>query len=368
MGSTTVAGAVPGALAAVLVAGAATAQQFPTFDAELTVEVQNDKVYRATDPAARINNLFSEIEAHLAVHFSPDLSIQSRIKLEQVRQPTGRGAFQEEGAYVEELFANYRLGQLTLFAGKFNPGFGIAWDKAPGIYGTDFAEDYELTERLGAGFTYKFETLTWGDHEFGANLFFLDTTALSQSYITKPAFGAEGTLRASRFRKAQGGAGNTERMNNISLTLDGDGISWLPNLAYHLGYLHQSKGSTEPFDENGYVGAVQYTFKLGKATTLTPLVEYARFSKFQGQDQTAGYLTGAATLSHGPWSASIAGTRRRIGLATESSPNGEDWLGTATIGYAFENGVEASVGWARARDGAELTSTLGVLLAYKMRF
>ncbi len=349
-------------------AGVASAQTFPSFDAEVKVEVQNDKVYRASDPAARLNNLFSEIEAHLAVHFNQDLSIQSRIKLEQLRQPTGRGAFQDEGAYVEELFVNYRLGLVTLLAGKFNPGFGIAWDKAPGIYGTDFAEDYELTERVGVGLSYKLETLTWGDHDLGANLFFLDTTALSQSYITKPAFGAERTSRASRFRKAQGGVGNTEQLNNFSLTLDGDGISWLPNFAYHLGYLHQSKGVSEPFNENGYVGAVQYTLKLGRATTLTPLVEYARFDGFQGLDQTAGYLTGAATLSHGSWTASISGTRRRVGLATEASPNGDDWLGTATIGYAFENGIEASVGWARARDGAELTSTLGVLLAYKARF
>lgn len=32
--------------------------------------------------------------------------------------------------------------------GKLNPGFGIAWDKAPGIYGTDLAEDYEISERI----------------------------------------------------------------------------------------------------------------------------------------------------------------------------------------------------------------------------
>jgi len=35
-------------------------------------------------------------------------------------------------------------------AGKLNVGFGVVWDKTPGLYGTDFEEDgYETSERIG---------------------------------------------------------------------------------------------------------------------------------------------------------------------------------------------------------------------------
>jgi hypothetical protein len=39
--------------------------------------------------------------------------------------------------------------------GKLNPGFGVAWDKAPGIYGTDLAEDYEISERISVVGTWQ---------------------------------------------------------------------------------------------------------------------------------------------------------------------------------------------------------------------
>ena len=49
----------------------------------------------------------------------------------------------------------------SLFAGKFNPAFGLGFDLAPGIYGEDHPEDYELTERIGFGgsVTFADETL-----------------------------------------------------------------------------------------------------------------------------------------------------------------------------------------------------------------
>ena len=47
----------------------------------------------------------------------------------------------------------------------FNPQFGMFWDRAPGVYGDEFAKAaYELTEGIGAGGAVKLETLSWGNH------------------------------------------------------------------------------------------------------------------------------------------------------------------------------------------------------------
>ena len=63
---------------------------------------------------------------------------------------------EDHGLYAEELFVNYETGHFAGYAGKFNPSFGTAWDLAPGIFGTDLAEDYEITERIGLGGALKF--------------------------------------------------------------------------------------------------------------------------------------------------------------------------------------------------------------------
>ena len=102
----------------------------------------------------------------------------------QDREPNESNFFDNEGIFIEEIKLNYERGAWGAFAGKFNPGFGIAWDYGRGIWGEDFAEDYEITERLGFGASYTFDTETYGSHTLTASTFFADTTFQSGSVIT----------------------------------------------------------------------------------------------------------------------------------------------------------------------------------------
>jgi len=46
----------------------------------------------------------------------------------------------------------FQQGGYALRAGKLTPHFGIAWDEAPGFYGSDFAKGgYRLAGRVGVG-------------------------------------------------------------------------------------------------------------------------------------------------------------------------------------------------------------------------
>jgi hypothetical protein len=259
-----------------------------------------------------------------------------------VRESTRSGWFQGEGGYLEELNLLYRSDAFTIRLGKVHPNFGTAWDAAPGIYGTEFAEDYELTERLGAAVSYKFETILSGTHELTFNLFTVDTSVLSESVGARPEFGLETTSRPDRARRWHGGAGNTGRLDSVALHLDGGDIHPLPGFSYHLGLRRQPRGVDGVADETGYVAAVAWEIKLPNDVTLTPLAEYAHFEKFHGLDQSARYVTGAATLGWQAWTLSASTTLRRIDNADPSATDSRDWLRTASIAYAFTESLEGS--------------------------
>jgi len=336
------------------------------FDGEIEFSLQVD---RLTQPgAARRTSVFGEIDAHFDLHLGEGLSIEAAFAVEPVREPTRSGWFQGEGGYIEDLNLLYQADPLTIRVGKFHSNFGTAWDKAPGIYGTEFAEDYELTERLGAAVSYKLETLLSGTHELTFNLFTVDTSVLSNSVGARPEFGLETTTRAERTRRWHGGAGNTGRLDSVALHLDGGDIHPLPGFSYHLGLRRQPKGVDGVADETGYVAAVAWEIKLPGEIRLTPLVEYAHFEKFRGLDQSARYVTGAASLGWEAWTLSASTTLRRIDDADPAAPDSRDWLRTATIAYAFTEALEGSLGWARARTEGETATTLGALLTYKLEF
>ncbi len=100
----------------------------------------------------------------------------------------GEAYFEDIGVFVETLGLAYQFGAVTLFGGKFNPTFGIAWDVAPGIYGADLADDYELTERIGGGGAVTLGGGDFGRHTLTGQVFFLDTSVLSQSWGTESGF------------------------------------------------------------------------------------------------------------------------------------------------------------------------------------
>src|SRR5690606_32209453 len=107
------------------------------------MELQNDKSYRSDDPANERNDLYTKIEPEVTVSVPslPGLSFTAHGVLEPVAdpEPGDSRVFEDHGFFVEEIYASYRRGAFGVRAGKLNPAFGIAWDQAPGVYGTDMA-------------------------------------------------------------------------------------------------------------------------------------------------------------------------------------------------------------------------------------
>ena len=355
------------ALAASLLAGrgatADDAPKTPYLKIDIPVELQHDWHFSSEDPATRGSDLFTTIEPTVTLGLWRGLSVVAALVLEPLhpRAPRRHRALGDHGLYVEQLFVRYegsvaldrkdaaRTLGFAVFAGKFNPAFGVAWDKAPGIYGIDFAEDYELTERIGFGGSVTAEG-GFGVHTLTVSTFFADTSILSESVIT----------RRGRTRLGAGGPGNTEDFSSFTVALDGSKIEWPGGaVGYHIGFARQAvqNGASERalalalFNEFTYRG---YAIK--------PLVEYVRFWNREGAAGAGtDYLTASIAIARGSWTVAVAHTIRQFTGAGAA----RDALVQTSLHYAFKHGIGVAFGYSFRNDAGAGTHTLGVLLSWE---
>ncbi|MQA67084.1 MAG: hypothetical protein GEU76_14480 [Alphaproteobacteria bacterium] len=313
---------------------------------------------RSDDPANERNDMFLTIEAAIEARLAPPLTLRSQVTFEPVRgaEPGRDRFFGDQGAYIEQLYLEYTRGSFTFRGGKFGQKLGVAWDAAPGIWSTDFAEDYELGEQIGIAADFNFGSEAMGRHVVTVGTFFADTTVLSESAFTN----------RGRTRRTDGGAGNTEDFSNVSISLEGGDIPALPGASYHLAYTNRDSDAAGETTESGVAGALRYAFKLG-AVGVEPLVEYATFVDRDGVPGTdVDYLTTAVRFTCGKWNVALSRTGRRT--RTEGALEADDSLAQATLGYAFESGINANAGYRHAEESGITTETLGFLVDYTLAF
>lgn len=345
---------------------------YPRLTVEAELSLQSEKTVGSRS-AKKIHDTFAEVEAGVGLFVTEWLSLQSALKLEPVRAATESRAFEDEGAFIEELYVNIEHDWVRLYGGKFNPPFGTAWDRLSELFQRGFAEDYERTEALGIGGAATLETLSLGIHTFGATLFHADNSFLSNSAFARPRFGDEDTDRVKRTRRRHGGPSNTHDFSSYTFTLDGDQFPMLEGLNYHLGYSRLAKGVTEMRAEKGYVGGLQWAIDLGHEMTLTPLAELAYFRHFGGGTDHATYVTTALQLDWCEWSLVAARTGRHVDEPGDGSGTfGRDYTDTLyslLLGYTFDFGLTAQVAWKREKAQSEpITHALGARVSYELHF
>lgn len=337
---------------------AAPPETYPYIEGELELELGNDFVFRSTDDGNEINDLFLEGTLGLKIGLTPIFSVNAGLKLEPVEdpQPFEDRHFGDIGLFVETLNLQADIGPASISAGKIGPGFGKAWDVTPGIFGTDLAEDYELSEQVGFSAAYRLETAAMGAHTLGGHVFFADTSALSDSIFTS----------RGRLSRSDGGAGNTGRLDNVSLTLDGEDMPGLPGFTYTLGYRHLSAGIGDAFDENGFVAGASKETALSSGLVVGLIGELAYFSHHGGTEDDAVYATSGVSLVSGPWHGELAASLRRFDFAGGGSQS--DHLVQVSGGYEFDNGLDLSLGYGLTRDGGTDSHVIGLRLARSFAF
>lgn len=346
-----------GALAAVPTG--AFGEGYPPLSGEIAIEIQDDWTYDSDDPDSELNDLFTTTEPTLVVHFQENLSLTVHGVLEPVRDPDPGDdrAFEDHGLYVQDLYLQYERDRYSLMGGKFTPNFGIAWDAAPGIYGTDIAGDYEIAERIGFGGSFDLGNEGNGAHTVSASVFFLDTTVLSESTFTN----------RGRTRLSDGGPSNTEDLTSFAVALDGEEIPALIGLSYHVAVVRLAEGQGNDADEIGYVVALSHSLPLGEDLEINPLVEYAHFQGAGGTDGLdKDYLTTGVEVAWKSWNLALSYTWRRSDLVGQTSD--DDHQFQASAGYAFPFGVGLNVGGKIVEESGVTSAVVGFLIDYKFEF
>lgn len=334
----------------------------PVLSGEVVMELQNEFTADSDDPSTdEYNNLFFRTEVAPTLQLNEHFYIDGVAVLEgiQDRDPNESNAFDNEGIFIEEIKLNYQNGPWTAWAGKFNPGFGIAWDFGRGIWGEDFAEDYEITEKLGFGGGYTVEDDNLGTHTFAVNTFFADTTFLSSSVITK----------RDKLTENDGGTSNTEDFSSFVISLEGENLGGIENLYYKLGYRSQSAGDVNvgADRETGYVITLGHVFPITEDVEIDALAEYADISNFDtGTDDNRYTTLSIITRFAEGWNVTTAYTARDIDVSGGSDMN--DHLLQISGGYDFGQGTTAEIGWRNSEENNMDTDIIGGLIRHNFTF
>lgn len=351
-------------LALVLASTAAFAKEatsYPNISGEAVFEIQLEQGVDSDDRNNERTNTFGRTEVAPTVQLNEHFFIDGVAVLEPVQDDTpGHGAFfNNEGVFVEEIKLNYENGPWAAFAGKFNPGFGIAWDYGRGIWSEDFAEDYEITEKVGFGGAYTFKTANGGDHTLTASTFFADTSFLSDSTITT----------RGRTRKSDGGASNTEDFSSYVVALDGANVGGVENLSYSLGFRHLAEGDADigGDDEQGFVANVNYVVPFSKSLKSDVLLEFVTLDHVDGGNDDARYYTASVVNTIcDDWNVTVGFTKRNTDIS--GGPDENDHLLQVSGGYDFGNGLTLEAGWRNTEEAGVDNDILGGLARYTVAF
>ena len=349
--------------------------RFVTGQAHIEGLLQLDSVLSSRPDYLPFSSLFAEGEARGNVNFGRFLTINALARLEQVRIQTTGGVFVDEALYVQRLFGVINVPPLHFYGGKIHPRFGIGWWATPGLYGTDFDEDYELVEKIGFGI--RWDINAFGRHRFTAEVFQADTSFLSNSLIHDAPIGSVGLTRPSQFSLTYGGPSNTGALESFAFALSGRRVVGVDGFGYDIGWAKQKASPYDVRDEYSWVVSTNWLFILADGVLLQPMAEFASISGQGGNDRNVNYATVATQLRLGDYWTLAAHTTQRYVSNFASNSYYTDWLAGIAVAYdlgqwkdraRWLEGVTVIAGFRQSRVFGVEAQTLGPQIKYAVDF
>ena len=349
-------------------------EKFPKLDGKVLYQTQFDRVLATKKKGVSPNNAFIYIEPSFNLHFNQNWVVKTQWRIqpndvlttrdqsnpERYRTflSSNRGMnFDQMGFLVEEIQIQYHNDDLKIFAGKFDPTFGNAHRKSKriGVFSAQFAEDYNLREKIGAGATALLES-----SQITFNTFFNDNTDLSKSAINN----------RGRLNKSNGLAGNTQSVSSYSASMEGEDLFDIKNLFYNFGYRSLGVDKADNSKrETGYVLGGEYLHKIGKESSIIPFVELVDIKNLSGiNGRNAQYSTFAVIGNYRNWSSSISSQTRNIEKNNLNSRHTFDRQLQLSVGYKFTNNITVDISRAEIREDARKGSLIGANVSYVKKF
>jgi hypothetical protein len=265
--------------------------------------------------------------------------------------------FDETALLVEELKVNFENSDFSFFAGKFDPEFGTAHrrEKRIGVFASQFLEDYNLREKIGAGIVAKLE-----NSKITASSFFNDNTGLSRSAISD----------RGRAPREDGLAGNNSTLSSYAISMEGENFFGFDGWFYNLGYRNLSVSNIDGREtEKGYVFGSEYLYEIGMNTALIPFFEVTKINNFTGEkNRDALYTTLALIGRYSSWSASASFVTRNIDQPNNSLSDISDKQFEISIGYKFNDNLTLDVSRAEIEEDNRSGTIVGANLSYLYKF
>ena len=326
---------------------------------ELSFEIQTDRIISA---GRAFTDTHIDVESSLAVAFTRRITLNTGLAFDEVDPvdgestgPRGRRLLENSGLYVRQLYLEWSDGPWSVHAGKFDPAFGIAWGSASGLYGDDFAGDYEITKQIGAGVKAPLAGDGEGAVSLSIDAFMVDRSGLASCMVTE----------CVRPRRLDGGAGNTSWPRSFSVTLGAGALPALGGLGVQAGLLRRADGDGGPDDELGIALALTDAFALDGGAAVEWTFEGARLNHFEAGTDDVTFLTAGLAWQRNRWNVAIAGAMRHYG--TKQGEDTRDTLLQLSAEYAFESGLSMEIGWRGGR-GDVADQTIGAVIAYGVEF
>ena len=347
------------------------------FYGHLDVNVQIDSIIDAEEAEEEFDEIYTHSHLELGVRFTPQLSMNSNIKIEgepaghahghsEEAEEHGAGGdkvFDDHPLLVEQLTINFSTENLELYAGKFNPVVGIDYHDVPGIFGYQIVEGYIIRERIGVGAKLTYDADDFGKHSLDISSFFADTTPLSGALLS----------RRDHTSKQDGGLANTEDFQSFAVSLGGSDFYSLDHdivdgISYRIGYATQAAGIGNEKDEDRFSVALGYEYKFTQDFEVGFVGEYMAIDYLGGEaghDRT--YTTTALSFDYQNWNLGASYTHIKND-AEESDESHDGRIQQISLGYTFANGVSFGIGYKRADEDNEVSDRIGARLTYSVEF
>ncbi len=348
-------------------------EKFPNISGEALLQFSADRITSSQKRGVPSTNSFIYAQSDMALNLNQNWALKTQWRLQPNDTYTTRNRiyperfrtilsqnrntdFRDNGLLVEELQIDFHNEDMVINAGKFDPKFGNAHSrtKKMGIFTSQFTEDYNLREKIGAGLTVFLE-----DSELSISSFFNDTTGLSRS-----AFDSR-----SRAKKTDNIAGNTGTLSSYKIALDGGNLMGKENWFYSIAY--RSLGVDKTPDrrrETGLVLSSEYLYELGLQTSLIPFVELVKINNFTGATgRDAFYSTIALILKYSAWNISASSLTRDI-HSTAFISRVKDKQLQVSVGYNFNDNFSIDFTRAQIKEDGYQAGVFGVNLSYLLKF
>lgn len=358
----------------------------PLFTGKVGFSLSSDDTYEGRTANNPINSYAS---AYVLgnLYATKDLYVSANLRYASSKgdATTGNYFLDEGSAFVAELVLRYDADNWSALVGHTNINHSLSRNNAAGLWGNQFAKkEVGVDGMMVMGGSYAFDMGRYGNHSLSARAFMVDTTVLSDTF---------GSNRDPT-PLSIGGSGNTGKFNNYSVALDGIKIKDLPKFRYQLGGLWMKTNSLEYTlkgtkgnvdtkylgNEQRYVVSAMWDkLDLISNIKVTPLLEYNRILNADGIDGYAKtYYIGSLLFGYKQWNFGMSGgvwdanwqtqtSALKQFLPSNSFTNDRYNQFQAALGYVFENGIKATIGYKKENKYSNLnTQTIGMNLKYDL--